>query len=176
MKTLLAACALALFAVLPGCASYSGSGLVVGQSSQQDTRTLMGEPVAKHAPLEGEAFAESWEYPRSPLGRHTFMARFDKSGKLIAMDQVLTVATTARIKIGSAKTDDVRHLLGRPGMVSQGRQGGEYWDYAAYSNDGAPRKIRLVVTFDKNGVATAAGESYDPDEFNPAAGGGGNNN
>lgn len=161
-----------LLGALAGCASYSGSSLVPGQSSQADARALMGEPAAKHPAMTGEAFAESWEYPRGPAGRHTYMARFDKSGKLVAIDQVLTVQTAAKIKIGSAKRGDVMALLGRPGMVSPDRKGGEYWDYAAYASDGVPRKIRLVVTFDQAGVATAAGESYDPEEFSPNADGG----
>ena len=162
----------ALLGALAGCASYSGSGLVPGHSSQADTRALMGEPAGKYQAPAGEAFTESWEYPRGPLGRHTFMARFDKSGKLVVIDQVLTVNTAAKIKIGSARREDVLALLGRPGQMSASRQGGEYWDYAAYASDGVPRKIRLVVTFDQAGVATAAGESYDPEEFSPNAGGG----
>ena len=161
-----------LLGALAGCASYSGSGLVPGHSSQAEARVLMGEPAGKYQAPAGEAFTESWEYPRGPLGRHTYMARFDNSGKLVAIDQVLTVQTAAKIKIGSAKRGDVMALLGRPGMVSPDRKGGEYWDYAAYANDGAPRKIRLVVTFDKDGIATAAGESYDPEEFSPNASGG----
>ena len=166
---LAANCALAL---ISGCASYSGSSLTPGQSSQADTRALMGEPAGKYTSRGGEPFAESWEYPRGPAGRHTYMARFDQAGKLVAIDQVLTVQTAARIKIGSAKRDDVLAVLGRPGLISADRRGGEYWDYAAYADDGVPRKIRLVVSFDKDGVATAAGESYDPEEFSPNADGG----
>ena len=159
-------------AAIFGCASYSGSSLIPGQSSQADARALMGEPAGKYAAPAGEAFAESWEYPRGPLGRHTYMARFDQAGKLVAIDQVLTVQTTAKIKIGSARRNEVLAILGRPALVAPDRRGGEYWDYAAYSSDGAPRKIRLVVTFDREGVVTAAGESYDPEDQSPNFGGG----
>jgi SmpA / OmlA family len=174
MKTLITKLlAATLLGVLTGCASYSGSSLIPGQSSQADTRALMGEPAGKYAAFAGEPFAESWEYPRGPSARHTFMARFDKSGKLVVIDQVLTVETAAKIKIGSARHEDVLAILGHPGAKSPDRRGGEYWDYAAFSNDGAPRKIRIVVTFDKDGVATAAGETYDPEDQSPNFGGGG---
>jgi outer membrane protein assembly factor BamE (lipoprotein component of BamABCDE complex) len=162
----------ALVCALCGCASYSGSALRPGVSTKTDARTLMGEPAAVHPAPPGAAFAESWEYPHGPLGRHTYMARFDSQGRLVAIDQVLTVQTVAKIRIGQDTRNEVRHLLGRPGMVYPNRFGGEIWDYAAISADGNPRKIRLAVTFDPRGLATAAGESQDMEEFSPNAGGG----
>lgn len=160
-----------LAALLCGCASYSGSSLHAGTSGQADTRAVMGEPAAIHPAPSDAAYAESWEYPRGPLGRHTFMARFDRQGKLVAIDQVLTIETVARIRMGQDKRDDVRRLLGRPGMVFPVRSGGEMWDYAAYPGKSDMRKIRLSVTFDERGFATAAGESQDPEDFNPLSAG-----
>lgn len=156
-----------LAVVLGGCASYSGSSLRAGTSEKADARAVMGEPAAIHAAPPGAAYAESWEYPRGPLGRHTFMARFDRQGKLVSIDQVLTVETVARIRMGQDRREDVRRLLGRPGMVFPVRSGGEAWDYAAYPGKSDMRKIRLSVTFDERGFATAAGESADPEDFNP---------
>ena len=163
--------AAALVAGVAGCASYSGSSLKPGAATEADTRALMGEPVAIHPAPSNAPYGVSWEYPRGPLGRHTFMARFDRQGKLLAIDQVLTVATVAQIRMGQDTRDDVRRLLGKPGMVFPARNGGEAWDYAAVATDGHPRKIRLSVAFDARGVATAAGESEDPEEFNPGGDG-----
>ena len=168
-------CAL-LFSALCGCASYSGSNLRPGVATQADTRAAMGEPVAVHPAPPAASYSESWEYPRGPLGRHTFMARFDRQGKLVAIDQVLTVETTARIRMGQDTRDDVRRLLGRPAAIFPGRLGGESWDYAAYPGNNDMRKIRLSVTFDERGFATAAGESYDPEDFSPLADGGSSTN
>ncbi len=165
-------CAIVVLCALGGCASYSGSSLQTGAAGHAETRAAMGEPAAVHAAPPGAAYTESWEYPRGPLGRHTFMARFDRQGKLVAIDQVLTVETVARIRMGQDTRDDVRRLLGRPGMVFPGRSGGEAWDYAAYPGKSDMRKIRLSVTFDERGFATAAGESYDPEDFNPLSDGG----
>ncbi len=161
--------------VLTGCASYSGNSLVPGAATQAEVRQLMGEPAATHkggtAGGNAAAVAESWEYPRGPAGRHTFMVRFNAAGKLVAIDQVLTVANTAKIAYGQASRDDVRKLLGRPGAIFPVRSGGELWDYAALS-DGHPRKIRITVSFDTSGRAVSGGESYDWEEFSPNAGGG----
>jgi outer membrane protein assembly factor BamE (lipoprotein component of BamABCDE complex) len=156
---------------LVGCASYSGSSLKPGASSQADVRSLMGTPAAVHPAAANAAFSESWEYPRGPVGRHTFMARFDRNGKLVAIDQVLTVSTVARIRMGQDGREDVTRLLGRPGAVFPLRDGGEAWDYAAYADTGHPRKIRIVINFDKSGRAVAGGESYDPEEWSPNADG-----
>ena len=158
--------ALALWA-LSGCASYSGSSLKAGTATRADVRALMGEPVAVHPAPAGAAYAESWEYPRGPLGRHTFMARIDGAGRLVAIDQVMTLATVAQIRIGQDNREAVRRLLGRPAMIFPARGGGEAWDYAAYADGGRPRKVRISVTFDAAGVAQAAGESYDPDDWQP---------
>ncbi|MBL8386028.1 MAG: outer membrane protein assembly factor BamE [Burkholderiales bacterium] len=147
-----------------GCASYSGSGLAPGTATAAQTRALMGAPAAVHRAAPGAAYVESWEYPRGPLGRHTYMARFDGRGVLVSIDQVLTVETAARIRIGQDTRDDVRRLLGRPAMVYPARGGGESWDYAAFASDGQARRIRIVVEFDARGVAAAAGENQDPEE------------
>lgn len=168
-------CALLLCA-LHGCASYSGSSLRPGAATQADTRAAMGEPVAIHPAPPEAGYTESWEYPRGPLGRHTFMARFDRQGKLLAVDQVLTVETTARIRMGQDTRVEVRRLLGRPAAVFPARPGGELWDYAAYAGKTDMRRIRLSVTFDERGFAIAAGESYDVEEFSPLSDGGSSTN
>lgn len=150
-----------LAAALGACASYSGSSLKPGSATQTETRAVMGEPAAVHPAPPNAAYAESWEYPHGPSGRHTYMARFDRQGTLVAIDQVLTVKTISQIRIGQDNRADVRRLLGRPGMVYPDRFGGESWDYAAIADDGRMRKIRLMVTFDRRGFAVAAGESVD---------------
>ncbi len=158
---------------LTGCASYSGNSLVGANASREEVRALMGEPSAIHRHSTDDGISESWEYPRGPVGRHTFMVRMDQQGKVRRVDQVLTVGSTASIAYGVAKKEDVRRVLGRPGAIFPSGKGGETWDYAAISQEGYPRKIRLMVTFDEKGIAVNGGESYDPEEFSPNEGGGG---
>ena len=160
-----------LAASLSGCASYSGSSLVPGAATQAEVRQLMGEPAAIHKGGGSANTTESWEYPSGPAGRHTYMVRFDARGTVTSIDQVLTVAHTAKIAWGQATRDDVRKILGRPGAVFPVRSGGELWDYAALATDGHPRRIRIVVSFDTAGRAVSGGESYDAEEFSPNADG-----
>ena len=167
MKTIISITLVAGLLIVTGCASYSGSSLVPGAATQAEVRQVMGEPAAIHKADKGEAgqTAESWEFPRGPAGRHTFMVRFDAGGKVTAIDQVLTGAQTAKIAWGQATREDVRKTLGGPAQTSPAGNGGEMWDYAAMSTDGHPRKIRLIVTFDSLGRAVSGGESFDVEEI-----------
>ena len=155
-----------LFSVLAGCAAYSGSGLKPGIATQNDVRATMGQPYATHKAAPGAGYAESWEYPHGPMGRHTFMARFDEQGRLLRIDQVLTPQTLAAIRYGSDDMEAVRSLLGRPGLITGPNRlyGGPIWDYYAFSGE---RKIILSVSFNTQGKAAAAGEAPDPAEFSP---------
>jgi hypothetical protein len=164
------ALALALV-LLGGCASYSGYSLTPGVSTEADTRAVMGEPFAVHKGAPGAVYAESWEYPHGPMGRQTYMARFDAQGRLLRIDQVLQVANVQALTIGVSTRDDVRDLLGRPGyVILKDHLGRESWDY--FAKDG-PRRIIIGVTFDTAGRVVAAGEVADPEEFSPIPGGGG---
>jgi len=164
-----------LFAALAGCAGYSGSGLKPGISTQDDTRAQMGQPFAVHKAAPGAGYAESWEYPHGPMGRHTYMARFGTGGRLLRIDQVLTARTLASLHYGTDNMDVVRDLLGRPGLVGGPNRlyGGPVWDYYAFDGQ---RKIILSVSFDARGMVAAAGEAPDPEEFKPDGGGGGSTN
>lgn len=149
-------CCVVMF--LNACASYSGSTLVPGQSSQADVRNLMGAPATIHAG-RGESWSESWEYPRGPFGRDTYMLRFSTSGVLLQIEQVLSLASISKVRIGETDREGVRRLLGRPALVTPYGKDGELWDYAALSSDGMRRRVRLGVVFGSDGLALSAGES-----------------
>jgi hypothetical protein len=146
-----------------GCASYGGSTLKSGVSTRTDTRALMGEPAAVHRASPGADHVESWEYPRGPAGRHTFMARFDARGTLVRIDQVLTAATLGALRIGQDGRDDVRRLLGKPAFIRQIGRDPEVWDYAAIASTGYPRFVRILVTIDDAGFVSGAGEMEEPE-------------
>jgi hypothetical protein len=151
-----------------GCASYSGSSLKPGISTQADTRAVMGAPYAVHPAPPGAGYAESWEYPHGPMGRQTYMARFDTQGRLLRIDQVLDVRNVQALSVGVSTRDDVRDLFGRPGYVTpRNFQGRESWDY--FAKDGV-RRIIIGVTFDEHGRVLAAGEVADPEETSPIRG------
>jgi hypothetical protein len=143
-----------------GCASYSGSSLKPGIATPADTRALMGAPFAVHKAASGADYAISWEYPHGPMGRYTYMVRFDARERLLRIDQVLQVANVRALTIGLSTHDDVRDLFGRPGIITaKDYQGLESWDYFAIEN---LRNIIIRVAFDADGRVRTAGEAPDP--------------
>ncbi|MFI4922177.1 MAG: hypothetical protein ACHP6J_00495, partial [Burkholderiales bacterium] len=98
---------LTILALLAGCASYSGRGLKPGIATETEVRAEMGAPAATWKTPVGYV----WAYPRGPLGLETFLVRFDASGKLVLIEQVLDDAHFDRIKTGMTQ-DDVLNLIG----------------------------------------------------------------
>jgi hypothetical protein len=149
-----------------GCASYSGSSLTPGVSTEADTRAIMGQPGAIYTAPPGAGYALSWEYSHQPMGRQTYMVRFDAAGKVVRVDQVLDLKYVPALKVGSDTEDDVRRMFGRPGQISGPHRiyGGPIWDYFAYDGQ---RRIIISASFDAAGILKAAGESPDPSDQPP---------
>ncbi|HEY4371953.1 MAG TPA: outer membrane protein assembly factor BamE [Burkholderiales bacterium] len=158
-RLLLLACCL-----IAGCAAYSGASLKPGISTEADARRVMGQPTAIHNAPPGAGYAQSLEYSRGPGGRQTYMARFDTSGRLLRIDQVLQLQTLAQVRVGVDDMDSIDALLGRPGREAgiSRLYGGPTWDY--YAEDGGRHTI-LSVTFDHDGLVAATGWMMDPDEM-----------
>ena len=145
MRTLLV---LAVALMLAGCASYSGRGLVPGQSSADEVEALMG-PAAELRPGAGGETVRY--YSRQPNGRQMYAARIGPDGKLRAIEQRLTEANLARPTLGSSRTDDVRDLFGPPYRVDTfARLAREVWTYKMYGNGYLP--MDLFVQLSSDGV------------------------
>lgn len=119
---------LILFAtVVAGCASYSGHGLVPGQSTAQDVIGVMGRPALERAAPGGERVL--W-YPRLPFGRESYAARIDAQGRLVSIEQRLAPHVIARLRPGQSTAEDVLDLIGPPYDVYQfPRMQREVWEY-----------------------------------------------
>jgi hypothetical protein len=99
--------------VMAGCASFDGRGLVPGRSSAAEVDKLMGPAADKR--VHGN---ETWVYyPRQPYGMKNYVARFDGSGTLIALEQRLTDENVASIERGKTQRAAVEELLGPPYKV-----------------------------------------------------------
>jgi hypothetical protein len=111
---LLRVAAVALAALLTGCAGYSGSDLIAGKSTVAEVQASMGVPAEKLALPGGE---NVWYYPRGPLGRHTFAVTLGPDGVLRGIDQRLTMENVATLVQGRSTAREVRELLGPPPTV-----------------------------------------------------------
>lgn len=139
---------LAIAALLAGCASYDGRGLVPGQSRAEDVQSLMGTPTEKIAAPGKDAL---WFYSRNPSGFHSYAVRIGPDGILRSIEQRLTVENLQKLRPGTTTASDTRQLLGPPWRVAaHARLGGESWDYRMY--DSTQQEHNLSVDFGANGV------------------------
>ena len=155
MKTILF---LALAALLGGCASYSGRGLVPGQATAADVDKLMGAPTEQRPGAGGETVRY---YSRQPYGREIFAVRIGGDGRLIAVEQRLTTDNLGKMVRGSWSASQVRDLLGPPFEVHQlPRQEQQVWTYWM---NGTTWPKHLYVQFSKDGILRDVIYVDDPD-------------
>lgn len=135
-------------AIAAGCASYSGKGLVSGQSNAKDVEALMGQPAERITVAGGDSV---WFYPQNPNGLHTFAARLNPQGILQQIDQRLTVANLAKLVPGQTTAAQVRQLLGPPWQATRmARQERDVWHYRM--EDGAMMRHDLYVQMSADGL------------------------
>jgi hypothetical protein len=113
-------------ALLAGCASYDGRGLIPGKSTAADVEQLMGPPAEKIS----EAGDSVWFYPRGPMGRQTYAVRVAPDGVMRGIEQRLTVENMQKLVAGETTAAQVRALFGPPSRVTRlDRQQRDVWEY-----------------------------------------------
>ena len=137
-----------MLALLAGCASYDGRGLVPGQSRSGDVQALMGAPTERIAVSGGDTL---WFYTRNPAGFHSYAVRIGADGVVRSIEQRLTVENVNKLRAGSTTAREARELLGPPWRAAaNARLGGETWDYRMY--DAAQQDHNLSVVFGADGI------------------------
>ena len=153
MKTILAG--IAVLAVLAGCASVTGSGLVPGQSTAQDVQAQMGKPAEQLKAADGDTI---WFYPNQPFGRTTYAVRVAPDGRVRSVEQLLSEENVRKVVPGVTTRAQVREMFGPPYESSRfERQQREVWTYTMYnaardefflhvqmSNDGIVREVMML--------------------------------
>jgi hypothetical protein len=161
MRSIVAAAFVAC-AVLYGCASYDGRGLVPGKSTAAEVEAAMGRPVEK---AEG-ADESIWWYPRGPSGWHSYAVRIGRDGVLRAIEQRLTVENVKKVQAGTWTRKEVRELFGPPFETSyltlRKRQ---VWGYQLLEVD---FKWNLWVQFSEDGVVREVLQMRHPDMDPPS--------
>jgi hypothetical protein len=136
-----------LLAFLAGCAGYSGRGLEPGKATLDDVEKLMGPNAEQRAGPGGETVRY---YSRQPHGRQIYAARFGADGRLIAIEQRLTMDNLQKLAVGQSTREQVRDLLGPPwethNMARLERESWTYW------MDGTTFPKHLYVLFSSDGV------------------------
>lgn len=113
--------------LLAGCAGYSGRGLIPGESTAADVEALMGPVSETRAAPGGETVL--W-FSRQPYGRESYAARIGAGGKLVHLEQRLTVENLSRLERGKMTAEAVHDLFGPPYKIDQfPRMQREIWTY-----------------------------------------------
>ena len=136
-----------LAALVAGCASFDGSGLTPGKSTELEVRALMGAPSQT---LELPGGQKALYFSRLPEGRMVFVATVGPDGLLSTLDQRLTRQNIAWLVAGTSTKKDVLGFFGPPGDVGRyPRLEREWWEYKFF--DYQDRRI-LTVQFSDDGI------------------------
>jgi hypothetical protein len=154
-------------ALVAGCASYDGRGLVPGKSVAGDVEQLMGPPKEKITTGGGDSV---WFYPRNPAGRHTYAVRVAPDGTVREIDQRLTVENMQKLVADATTAREVRVLFGPPYRITRlDRQERDVWEYRMYNPIQIP--YNLFVQYSADGIVREVLFLRDPSQDAPAAGG-----
>jgi hypothetical protein len=151
--------ALALGALLGGCASFSGYDLVPGKSTGAEAEARMGPPSQRLTLANGDT---ALYFSRLPYGRAVFVVTLGGDGVMKSIEQRMARPTFAKVVAGSSTRKDVSELLGPPGARGRfERQQREWWEYRyAEALD-----YRVVwIQFSNDGVVREVLDMLDPDE------------
>jgi hypothetical protein len=142
--------ATALGLLICACASYDGSSLRAGVSSDADVRSVMGKPGAEYTAADG---TRRLVYPHGPLGTQTFVVSVGLDGRVRDVRQALQDDTFYRIHAGLAERE-ILEMIGPPGETMHfARSNTTAWDYRYVDGWGYPSVFS--VTFDANGVVVS---------------------
>lgn len=115
---------LMVLAMLNACSSYSPPTNLTG-INRDELVVQMGQPEAVLQTTTGTRL----EFPRGPMGHHTWFVYLDAAGRAIRSEQVLTESNFNQIAPNMSR-DDVRQRLGRPSDIQGlGRSRGVVWSY-----------------------------------------------
>ncbi|MBL8518513.1 MAG: outer membrane protein assembly factor BamE [Betaproteobacteria bacterium] len=127
--------------LLSGCAAN-----IRNDATPADVTAALGSPKEIFKLKDGSS---SWEYPTSPLGLTTTLARFDAEGKLLFVSQVLTDENFHRIQNGMSE-EAVRATVGPPWRkVPFERLQQTAWDYLYRDTWGY--RVEFSVLFNPSG-------------------------
>ena len=134
-------------ALLSGCGSFNGYGLMPGSSGEADVVALMGTPSQKVALPNGDS---ALYFSRLPEGRAVFVVRVGPNGVMKSIEQRLNRANLKMIFAGTSTMKEVRELFGPPGKEgSLERQARTWWEYKYFDVD--QRRV-IWVQFSGDGV------------------------
>ena len=137
----------ALIALVPGCASFDGRGLVPGKSTEAEVEALMGVPAQQLSLPGGDT---ALYFSRLPEGRAVYLVTVGPDGVMRSIEQRLVRKNLASIAAGVSTHEDVSALFGPPGRTGYlPLQEREWWEYKYF--DYEQRRV-IWVQFSSDGI------------------------
>lgn len=157
---------LVLAALLPtACASFDGRGLVAGRSTAAEVEAQMGAPAERRGLASGDTVLY---FSRLPAGRAMYAVTVGADGVMKSIEQRLTRRHMAKIRPGAWTKDDVRELLGPPGLTGRlALKPFEWWEYKFREYPDYEYQV-LWVQFSEDGVVREVLDMRDPEFIRPA--------
>ncbi len=111
--------------VLSGCMTYAPSERFIGMPREQVIAEL-GSPRPAPSSLES---VRRLDFPRGPMGKHTYAVEFDEAGKVIGYRQLLTEKNFGFIIPGMDVQAVIDHIGVSTDTFVLGRGRGYVWNY-----------------------------------------------
>ena len=141
------------FLCVAGCASYP-SHIATGMT-RQDVITRFGAPAVEFNDDGGATLI----YSTAPMGQLAYAAHIDPSGRVVHVEQVLTLQNFANIRVNAWNQKDILDHFG-PAAQQRNIRGHRVWDYR-YKEQGVYNSL-FTVTFNDTGVVIKAENGPDP--------------
>lgn len=110
--------------LLTACTGYAPPANM-SDMTQAELASYMGQPDTVRQTATGVRL----EFPRGPMGHHTWFVDIDIGGKIVRTEQVLIESNFSQVTPGMPQKE-VRELLGRPSETQGlGRSRGVIWNY-----------------------------------------------
>lgn len=152
------AAALAAAALVTGCASFDGRGLIPGTSTAAEVEALMGAPAHRLARPDGDT---ALYFSRLPEGRAVYVVTVGPGGVMKSIEQRLVRSNLKYIFAGTSTMKDVRDLFGPPGNSGRiERQARTWWEYKYVDYD--MRRI-IWVQYSDDGIVREVLDMTDPE-------------
>jgi SmpA / OmlA family len=143
--------------VLGACDKVAESEMRVGEATQEEVISRMGQPTQVWPESDG---GKTLEMSRQPEGTQTYHIKISPDGKYLGMRNVLVDSMFEQVKAGMSK-EEVRRLIGPPALRQEFKLKNETAQSYRYAPS-ASRTEMFDVYYNPEGKVIRTGKSPDP--------------
>lgn len=157
MKITMTAILVVMGLVLGACDYVAEKEMKVGEATQEEVITRMGQPTQSWPESDG---GKTLEMSRQPEGTQTYHVKISPDGKYLGMRNVLVDSMFEQVKPGMTP-EQVRRLIGPPALKQEFKLKKETAQSYRYAPS-AGRTEMFDVYYDLEGKVLRTGKSPDP--------------